>query len=262
MIGLRGRTEDKLRGTLLDLGSTYSQVDLKHDGGFDYDAIASAISPSTRLIHVQRSCGYSWRPSIPVSQIGELTSWLKKRWPDLVLFVDNCYGEFVEEIEPCAVGADLIAGSLIKNPGGTIALTGGYVAGRADLVAAAACRLSSPGVEGGATLGQNRAMFQGLFHAPQVRQFVPEVLEHCCICASPRPLDVFDWASRPSLCAGLIHRARFHPKDNISQVVLPLSSLASDVDQPIDGSNYLLFSPVCICRWSVRLSKGLISWRT
>eukprot|EP00962_Isochrysis_galbana_P054010 scaffold25505_cov56-Isochrysis_galbana.AAC.1 len=97
VIGLRGRTPDGLRGSLLDFGATYSQIDLTPDGAFDYDAIAAGVMPQTKLVHVQRSCGYSWRRSIPVAQIGELAVWLKERWPHLVLFVDNCYGEFVEE---------------------------------------------------------------------------------------------------------------------------------------------------------------------
>jgi len=181
VIGLRGRTPDGLRGSLLDFGATYSQIDLTPDGAFDYDAIAAGVMPQTKLVHVQRSCGYSWRRSIPVAQIGELAVWLKERWPHLVLFVDNCYGEFVEELEPCAVGADLIAGSLIKNPGGTLAPSGGYVAGAPHLVAAAARRLSAPGVEGGATLGQNRVLYQGLFHAPQV---VGEALKGANLVAS------------------------------------------------------------------------------
>ncbi|KAL1504921.1 hypothetical protein AB1Y20_008688 [Prymnesium parvum] len=168
VIGLRGRTDDLLRGTLADFGVRYAQVELLPGGVFDLQAIEAAITPATRVVHVQRSCGYAWRPSIPVAEIGRLADWLKRRDPSLVLFVDNCYGEFVEDMEPCAVGAHLVAGSLIKNPGGTIAPTGGYVAGRADLVAAAGRRLSAPGVEGGATLGMNRAFFQGLFMAPQV----------------------------------------------------------------------------------------------
>jgi cystathionine beta-lyase family protein involved in aluminum resistance len=98
VIGLRGRSPDRLTGTLLDFGASYSQLDLTPDGGFDYAAIAAAVNSQTRLVHVQRSCGYSWRRSIPVSQIGELAKWLKERWPHLVLFVDNCYGEFVEEV--------------------------------------------------------------------------------------------------------------------------------------------------------------------
>ena len=173
VIGLRGRTDDRMRGTLIDLGVSYAQVELTaatDSGGvaFDLPAIEDAITPATRMLHVQRSCGYSWRPSIPVAEIGRLATWLEEKHPDLLLFVDNCYGEFVEEVEPCAVGAHLVAGSLIKNPGGTLAPSGGYIAGRADLVAAAQRRLSAPGVEGGATLGMNRLLFQGLFNSPQV----------------------------------------------------------------------------------------------
>ena len=168
VIGLRGRTEDGLRGSLADFGVSYRQVELAEGGLFDLSAIAAAVKPSTRMLHVQRSCGYAWRPSIPVEEIGRLAAWLADAHPSIVLFVDNCYGEFVEAREPCAVGAHLVAGSLIKNPGGTLAPSGGYIAGRADLVAAASRRLSAPGVEGGATLGMNRLLFQGLFHAPQV----------------------------------------------------------------------------------------------
>ena len=168
VIGLRGRTPDGLHGTLADFGVTYRQVDLATDGGFDLAAIEAAINPATRMLHVQRSCGYAWRPSLPISQIEALVSRVRASHPKLLVFVDNCYGELVEDKEPCAVGADLVAGSLIKNLGGTLAAAGGYVAGRSELVAAAARRLSSPGVEGGATLGQSRLLFQGLFNAAPV----------------------------------------------------------------------------------------------
>ena len=137
VIGLRGGTPDGLHGSLADFGVTYGQVELAADGTFDLEAIGAAMTPATRMLHVQRSCGYAWRKSIPVAEIGRLASWLKARAPGVALFVDNCYGEFVEEVEPCAVGADLVAGSLIKNPGGTLAPSGGYIAGRADLVGAA-----------------------------------------------------------------------------------------------------------------------------
>ncbi len=180
VIGLRGRTEDGLRGTLADFSVSYRQVELTEDGRFDLAAITAAVTPATRMLHVQRSCGYAWRPSIPVEEIGRLADWLAEVHPSLIVFVDNCYGEFVEECEPCAVGAHLVAGSLIKNPGGTLAPSGGYIAGRADLVAAASRRLSAPGVEGGATLGMNRLLFQGLFHAPQV---VGEALKGACFVA-------------------------------------------------------------------------------
>ena len=187
VIGLRGGTDDRMRGTLADFDVSYNQVELTDGGLFDLDAIEKAIKPSTRVLHVQRSCGYAWRPSIPVSEIERLSKWLqeregdRKRWQkEIILFVDNCYGEFVEEREPCHVGAHLIAGSLIKNPGGTLAPSGGYVAGRQDLVAAAGRRLAAPGVEGGATLGMTRTLFQGLFHAPQV---VGEALKGACLVA-------------------------------------------------------------------------------
>ncbi len=169
VIGLRGRTEDGLRGTLADFGVTYSQVELAASGSFDLEAIDNAMRKGvTKMVHVQRSCGYAWRPSIRIDEVCRLAAWLRDHHPEVLLFVDNCYGEFVEEREPSHVGAHLVAGSLIKNPGGTLAPTGGYVAGRADLVAAAGRRLAAPGVEGGATLGQTRALFQGLFLAPQI----------------------------------------------------------------------------------------------
>ena len=180
VIGLRGRTDDGLRGTLADLGVSYQQVELTAVGEFDLDAISAAITPATRMLHVQRSCGYAWRRSLPIAEIARLGSWLEERHPHLVLFVDNCYGEFVEEREPCHVGAHLVAGSLIKNPGGTLAPSGGYVAGRADLVSAAGRRLAAPGVEGGATLGMSRLLFQGLFNAPMV---VGEALKGACLVA-------------------------------------------------------------------------------
>ncbi|CAN0570675.1 unnamed protein product, partial [Ectocarpus sp. 12 AP-2014] len=130
------------------------KVPLQPGGLFDLEAIDAAIEadPAVRLLHVQRSCGYQWRPSLPIKEIKRLCSHVKARWAErgLVVFVDNCYGEFVEDKEPCHVGADLIAGSLIKNPGGTIAKSGGYVAGKRRLVRAAANRLGAPGVAGGA----------------------------------------------------------------------------------------------------------------
>jgi cystathionine beta-lyase family protein involved in aluminum resistance len=122
------------------------------------------------MVLIQRSCGYSWRPSLTVAEIGALVERVKAIQPDCLVFVDNCYGELVEEREPTAVGADLIAGSLIKNLGGTIAPTGGYVAGRSELVEMACCRLTAPGIgsEGGTSFDLNRLLFQGLFLAPQM----------------------------------------------------------------------------------------------
>jgi cystathionine beta-lyase family protein involved in aluminum resistance len=166
VIGLRGSGQ----GSLIEFGIRYRQVELTPSGELDWDAIATAVRPETRMVTIQRSCGYSWRSSLSIEEIGKIVHLVKQQNPDTVCFVDNCYGEFVAAQEPPHVGADLIAGSLIKNPGGTLVTAGGYVAGRADLVAAAACRLTAPGIgtEGGATFDQNRLLFQGLFLAPQM----------------------------------------------------------------------------------------------
>ena len=154
--------------SLKEYGVSYRQVDLLPDGGFDWDGIRAAINEKTKLVTIQRSKGYATRPTFSVKQIGELISFIKSVKPGLNVMVDNCYGEFVDTIEPSDVGADMTVGSLIKNPGGGLAPMGGYVAGRADLVEAAAFRLTVPGLGGeiGATLGFNRSLFQGLFMAP------------------------------------------------------------------------------------------------
>jgi len=166
VIGLRGSGQ----GSLAEFGITYDEVPLTAAGLVDDGRIAEALAVPTRLVLIQRSCGYSWRPSVGVEQIGRLIERVKALQPDCDVFVDNCYGELVEELEPTAVGADLIAGSLIKNLGGTIAPTGGYVAGRAELVERACCRLTAPGIggEGGTSFDLNRLLFQGLFLAPQM----------------------------------------------------------------------------------------------
>ncbi len=166
VIGLRGAHQ----GSLKDFGITYRQLDLTAAGTVDWSALATAVRPETRMVLIQRSCGYAWRSSLAIAEIEKIVALVKQQNPHTVCFVDNCYGEFVDYCEPPAVGADLIAGSLIKNPGGTIVTAGGYIAGRADLVEMACCRLTSPGIgsEGGATFDQNRLLFQGLFLAPQM----------------------------------------------------------------------------------------------
>ena len=166
VIGIRGSGQ----GSLAEFGITYDEVPLTAAGLVDDERIAEALAVPTRLVLIQRSCGYSWRPAVGVEQIGRLIERVKALQPDCDVFVDNCYGELVEELEPTAVGADLIAGSLIKNLGGTIAPTGGYVAGRAELVERACCRLTAPGIggEGGTSFDLNRLLFQGLFLAPQM----------------------------------------------------------------------------------------------
>lgn len=165
VIGIREST-----GSLKEYGVSYRQVELLKDGGFDYDGIAAAIHEKTKLVTIQRSKGYASRPTFSVKQIGELISFVKKKKPDVICMVDNCYGEFVDTMEPTDVGADMIVGSLIKNPGGGLAPIGGYIVGRKDCVDRASYRLSAPGLgkEVGASLGLNQSFFQGLFLAPTV----------------------------------------------------------------------------------------------
>ncbi len=157
-------------GSLAEYGVTYAQADLLPDGGFDYDAIRAAINDRTRLITIQRSKGYATRPSFSVDQICQLISFCKSVKPDLICMVDNCYGEFVQRIEPSDVGADMTVGSLIKNPGGGLAAAGGYICGTAECVERCARRLTAPGLgkEVGANLGQLPSMYQGFFLAPTV----------------------------------------------------------------------------------------------
>ncbi|MGD1928316.1 MAG: aminotransferase class I/II-fold pyridoxal phosphate-dependent enzyme [Leptolyngbyaceae cyanobacterium] len=166
VIGLRGNHQ----GSLKEFGVTYCELPLTIDASVDWESLEQAIKPETRLVLIQRSCGYSWRRSLTIAEIERIVQVVKQQNPHTVCFVDNCYGEFVEDREPTAVGVDLMAGSLIKNPGGTIATTGGYLAGREDLVEMALCRLTAPGIgsSGGASLNQNRLLFQGLFLAPQM----------------------------------------------------------------------------------------------
>lgn len=158
------------KGSLAEYGITYRQVDLLKDGSFDYENIKKAISEKTKMVTIQRSKGYQTRPTLSVSQIGELIAFVKSINPDLICMVDNCYGEFVEEMEPCEVGADLMVGSLIKNPGGGLAPIGGYIVGKEEYVENAAYRLTTPGLgkEVGATLGVNQSFYQGFFLAPTV----------------------------------------------------------------------------------------------
>ena len=156
--------------SLAEYGVQYRQVDLLPDGSFDYDSISKAINEKTKLITIQRSKGYATRPTFSVNQIGELITFCKAKKPDVVIMVDNCYGEFVETVEPSDVGADMVVGSLIKNPGGGLAPIGGYICGTAECVRRCAYRLSAPGLgqEVGANLGLMPALYQGFFLAPTV----------------------------------------------------------------------------------------------
>ncbi len=158
------------KGSLREYGISYRQVELLPDGRFDYEGIRSALNEKTKLVTIQRSKGYQTRPTLSVAQIGELISFIKGIRPEVICMVDNCYGEFVETMEPSQMGADMVVGSLIKNPGGGLAPIGGYIAGRKDCVENAAYRLTSPGLgkEVGASLGVLPSLYQGLFLAPTV----------------------------------------------------------------------------------------------
>lgn len=166
--GVIGIRESK--GSLAEFGITYRQVDLLPDGSFDYEGIKKAINKKTRLIEIQRSKGYDTRPTLSVAQIGEVITFIKSIKPDVICMVDNCYGEFVEDKEPSEVGADMVVGSLIKNPGGGLAPIGGYICGTRECIENCAYRLITPGLgkEVGASLGVTRSIAQGLFLAPTV----------------------------------------------------------------------------------------------
>lgn len=158
------------RGSLIEYGVKYKQVDLKEDGSFDFIGIKNAINENTKMVLIQRSKGYSTRVSLSIEKIEKVISYIREIKKDIIILVDNCYGEFVEEREPIEVGADLIVGSLIKNPGGGLAPIGGYIVGKKEFVENAAYRLTAPGLgkELGATLGINQSILQGLFLAPSV----------------------------------------------------------------------------------------------
>ncbi len=166
VIGIRGNCN----GSLKDYGITYKQVELLPDGSIDLEGVKEAITDKTRMVTVQRATGYGWRKAITIDQIAEWANLVSNINPNIVKMTDNCYGEFLDIKEPTDVGVDVIAGSLIKNPGGGLALTGGYVAGREDLIDKIQYRMTCPGIGGecGLTFGQTRSMFQGLFQAPKV----------------------------------------------------------------------------------------------
>ena len=211
VIGIRGEGE----GSLKDFGISYRQVDLLPDGNMDFEGIRRAINEKTRLVLIQRSRGYGWRPPINIERIAKAVALIKSIKKNAVVLVDNCYGEFVESKEPTEVGADLVAGSLIKNVGGGIAPTGGYIAGKAEYVEMAAYRLTTPGLgkEVGSTLGNNRAMFQGLFMAPHV---VAESLKGAVYCAAFMDRLGYETSPRPHEMRGdIIQAIKFNDKDSL-----------------------------------------------
>ncbi|WP_066068922.1 methionine gamma-lyase family protein [Neobacillus soli] len=191
IVGIRGNGI----GSLKEFAISYDSVALTNEGGVDWETIAKKIKPNTKMIGIQRSKGYAARPSFTVAEIAEMITFVKEIKQDVVVFVDNCYGEFVEELEPCHVGADLMAGSLIKNPGGGIVKTGGYIVGKKQWVKACSYRLTSPGIgaEAGASLYSLQEMYQGFFLAPHVvgqalkgAVFTAAMLEKLGMNSSPR----------------------------------------------------------------------------
>jgi Cystathionine beta-lyase family protein involved in aluminum resistance len=192
VIGIRGNGA----GSLKDFGINYKQVDLLEDGNMDLENIKSAICSNTRMILIQRSRGYGWRPSINIGNMEKAIAVIKEKRKDIIVLIDNCYGEFTEEREPIEAGADIVAGSLIKNPGGGLAPAGGYVAGRKEYVRNAAYRLTTPGLgkKVGASLGNSRLMMQGLFIAPHV---VAESLKGAIFCAAMMKKLGFETSPQP-----------------------------------------------------------------
>lgn len=211
IVGIRGNGV----GSLKEFGISYDSVELIEERTINWDVVASKIKPNTKMIGIQRSKGYATRPSFTVSEIKEMISFVKEIKEDVVVFVDNCYGEFVEELEPCHVGADLMAGSLIKNPGGGIAKTGGYIVGKKQYVEACSYRMTSPGIgaEAGASLYSLQEMYQGFFLAPHVvgqalkgAVFTAALLEKLGMNSSPK------WDSRRT---DLIQSVQFDDKDKM-----------------------------------------------
>ncbi len=176
-IGIRGGGG----GSLKEFGISYGQVELTEDGSIDLEALERAMTPDTKMVCMQRATGYAWRRAISTDEIRRAASFVKSKDPGIICMADNCYGEFLDLIEPTEAGIDIMAGSLIKNPGGGLALSGGYIAGREDLIEMAAQRLTSPGIGGecGLTFGQTRTMLQGLFLAPRV---TANALKGACLC--------------------------------------------------------------------------------
>jgi cystathionine beta-lyase family protein involved in aluminum resistance len=231
----------KTKNSLAENGITYKQVDLKHDGGFDFDALEKAIGKNTKMAAIQRSRGYDTRRSYSVSEIKNLISFIKSVKPDIICMVDNCYGEFTGIIEPGNIGADLTVGSLIKNPGGGIAPTGGYIAGREEYVENAADRLTAPGIgrEIGPGLGSIRHMLQGFFLAPNVvagclkgAVFASKVFEKLGYEISPRPEEER---------SDIVQAIRFKSKEELIsfcegiQYAAPVDSFAKAQGAPMPG---------------------------
>jgi cystathionine beta-lyase family protein involved in aluminum resistance len=211
VIGIRGEGA----GSLKEFGVSYRQVELHEDGSIDLKGVQEAIGEKTAMVLIQRSRGYSWRPSIKIREIKRLIDVIKELRKDIIVLVDNCYGEFVETEEPVEAGADLVAGSLIKNPGGGLVPSGGYIAGKAKYVRNAAYRLTTPGLgkKVGATLGNSRLMFQGLFLAPHA---VAESLKGAVFCSAVMQRLGFETSPQPEqLRSDIIQAIKFNSPEHM-----------------------------------------------
>lgn len=215
--GLIGINNNQKIGSLKEYGVNYEQVDLKENGKIDFDSIEKHIknNSSIKLVHIQRSTGYGWRKAFLISEIKEIIDFVKNINPNLICFVDNCYGEFIDTMEPTDVGADLIAGSLIKNIGGGIAPTGGYIAGKEEYVKQASYRLTVPGIGGecGSTFGVMRQFYQGLFLAPHV---AIEALKGALFCS--RIMELAGFSVLPKYTdkrSDIIQAIKFNDKDKL-----------------------------------------------
>jgi len=211
VIGLRGSNN----GSLREFGVTYKQVNLLSDGSIDYDSIEKAVTKKTKMVLIQRSRGYEWRPALNVDEIGKAAAFVKNINKDIIVMVDNCYGEFVQNTEPTEVGADIMAGSLIKNPGGGLAPTGGYVVGKEEYVTRTAYRLTTPGLgkKVGPTLGNNRLLMQGLFMAPHV---VAESIKGAVFCAAMMEKLSFETSPAPNdRRSDIIQAIKFNNPDSL-----------------------------------------------
>lgn len=215
--GIIGMDGNKNIGSLKEYGVNYEQVDLKEDGSIDFDSIKSHLenNSSIKLIHIQRSTGYDWRKALLISEIKNIINFVKRINPDLICLVDNCYGEFIDTLEPTDVGADIAAGSLIKNIGGGIAPTGGYIVGREKYVTQASYRLTVPGIGGecGSTFGIMRQLYQGLFFAPHV---AIEALKGALLCS--RIMELAGFSVLPKYTdkrSDIIQAIKFNDKDKL-----------------------------------------------
>ncbi len=237
VIGINHKTSESLTGH----GVNYKEIDFKEDGEINFEEIRNKVDKSIKMVLIQRSRGYSRRKSLSVDEIGKIVKEVKYKNPKCICFVDNCYGEFVEEKEPIEVGADLIGGSLIKNPGGGIVEAGGYIAGRKDLVNLCAARLTAPGIysQGGAMFNQTRVMLQGVFMAPLI---VSQAVKGAILCA--RVFENMGLKTTPSSNAkrsDLIQRIEFENPENQSefcraiQMYSPVDSYLTPIPDEVPG---------------------------